>query len=98
MTYTILSLNYGLTLTGDDHPPGTCNSNNLTSDNMDYKLTEEYRDRFAMNHGERYWIDQAVRIYLERCKQELADDSIITAGYLEQLFKDINSKLDQWTD
>lgn len=51
-----------------------------------------------MNHGERYWIDQAVRIYLERCKQELADDSIITAGYLEQLFKDINSKLDQWTD
>ena len=65
---------------------------------MDYKLTEEYRDRFAMNQGERYWIDQAVRIYLERCKQELKDDSIITAGYLEQLFKDINGKLDQWTD
>jgi hypothetical protein len=65
---------------------------------MDYKFTEEYRERFAMNQGERYWIDQAVRIYLDRCKVELADDSIITAEYLELVFKDINSKLDCWTD
>ena len=65
---------------------------------MDYKFTEEYRDRFAMNQGERYWIDQAVRIYLDQAKKELTDDSIITAEYLELIFKDINSKLDQWTE
>ncbi len=65
---------------------------------MDYKLTEEYRDRFAMNQAERYWIEEAFKLYLKTAKEELKDESIITAGYLEQVFKDINSKLDCWTD
>jgi len=64
----------------------------------DYKLTEEYRERFAMNQGERYWMEEAFKHYLEAAAKELADDSIITAGYLELVFKDINSKLDCWTD
>lgn len=65
---------------------------------MEYRLTEEYRDRFAMNQGERYWIEEAFKLYLKTAKEELKDESIITAGYLEQVFKDINSKLDCWTD
>jgi hypothetical protein len=66
---------------------------------MDYKLTEEYRDRFALNEGERFWMNEAFRIYIEAAKEE-ADkpNSIITPVYIEQLFKDINSKLDCWTD
>ena len=65
---------------------------------MVYKLTEEYRDRFAMNQAERYWIEEAFKLFLKTAKEELKDESIITAGYLEQVFKDINSKLDCWTD
>ena len=65
---------------------------------MDYKLTEEYRDRFAMNQGERYWMEQAFRVYIDQAEASIPEDSIITAGYIKQLFKDIDSKLDCWTD
>ena len=63
-----------------------------------YKYTDEYRDRFAMNQGERYWMAEAFKLYIKTAKEELGDESIITAPYIEQLFKDINSKLDCWTD
>ena len=63
-----------------------------------YKLTEEYRDRFAINKGERYWIDEAFKLYIELAKKKLTDDSVITPEYIELIFKDINSKLDCWTD
>ena len=63
-----------------------------------YKLTDEYRDRFAINGGERYWMEEAFKLYIKTAKEELGDDSIITAPYIERLFKDINSKLDCWTD
>ncbi len=71
----------------------------LNTTDMEYKLTEEYRDRFAMNQGERFWMNEAFRIYIEAAKEE-ADkpNSIITPAYIEQMFKDINSKLDCWTD
>lgn len=65
---------------------------------MDYKLTEEYRDRFAMNQGERYWMEQAFTQYVAQAEASIPEDSIITAGYIKQLFKDIDSKLDCWTD
>ena len=66
---------------------------------MDYKLTEEYRDRFAMNQGERYWIEEAFKLYVQTAKEQIdPENSIISPGYIEQLFKDINSKLDCWTD
>ena len=65
---------------------------------MDYKLTEEYRDRFAMNQGERYWMQQAFAQYVAQAEASIPEDSIITAGYIKQLLKDIDSKLDCWTD
>jgi hypothetical protein len=66
---------------------------------MDYKLTEEYRERFAFNGGERYWMHEAFKLYIETAKDELAKpNSIITPAYVEQLFKDIDSKLDCWTE
>jgi hypothetical protein len=64
----------------------------------DYKFTDEYRDRFAFNQGERYWMQEAFKLYVKTAHKELGDDSIISPGYIEQLFKDINSKLDCWTD
>lgn len=64
----------------------------------DYKHTEEYRERFAFNGGERYWMEQAFRAYVDQAEASIPEDSIITAGYIKQLFKDIDSKLDCWTD
>ena len=64
----------------------------------DYKLSEEYRDRFSFNQGERYWIEEAFKLYVDQAAASIPEDSIITAGYVKQLFKDINSKLDCWTD
>ena len=64
----------------------------------DYKLSEEYRDRFSFNQGERYWINQAFELFIETAQKELPSDSIVSAGYIKMLLKDINSKLDCWTD
>ena len=42
---------------------------------------------------------EAFKLYVETAKEELTKpNSIITAGYVEQLFKDIDSKLDCWTE
>ena len=65
---------------------------------MDYKLTEEYRERFAFNGGERYWMHEAFKLYVETAKEELTKPNSITTAYVEQLFKDIDSKLDCWTE
>lgn len=67
----------------------------------DYKLTEEYRDRFALNKGERYWIEQALEHYTRAAEAEVAgpaNGGVIASGYFTQVFKDISSKLDQWTE
>jgi hypothetical protein len=70
---------------------------------MKYELTEEYRDRYGLNQGERYWIDQAVDYYLRAITAELQADEeagkpqVITSDYIRMLFDDINWKLDAWT-
>ena len=64
----------------------------------DYKFTDEYRDRFAFNGSDRYWMEEAFKHFIKTAKEELGDDSIISPAYIELLFKDINSKLDCWTD
>ena len=65
---------------------------------VQYRLSDEYRDRFALNGGERYWMEQAFELYIRTAKRELGPDSVITPEYIELIFKDINSKLDCWTD
>lgn len=65
----------------------------------DYKLSDEYRERFSFNQGERYWIEQAFELYVKTAYEQIdAETSIISPGYIKQLFKDIDSKLDCWTD
>ena len=65
---------------------------------VQYRLSDEYRDRFAFNGGERYWMEQAFELYIRTAKHELGPDSVITPEYIELVFKDIQSKLDCWTD
>ena len=66
----------------------------------DYKHTEEYRNRFALNKGERYWLEQAIEYYVRAAEADVAKNElgVIAPGYLTQLFKDIDSKLEMWTD
>ena len=65
---------------------------------VQYRLSDEYRERFAFNGGERYWMEQAFKLYIRTAKRELGPDSVITPEYIELIFKDIMSKLDCWTD
>jgi hypothetical protein len=43
-------------------------------------------------------MEEAFKLYIKTAKKELTEDSIITPAYIEQLFKDIQNKLDCWTD
>ena len=66
---------------------------------IQYRYSDEYRDRFALNGGERYWLEEAINLYIKTAEKELSmPNSIITPEYIKLLFKNINSKLDCWTD
>lgn len=66
---------------------------------VQYRYSDEYRDRFALNSGERYWLEEAINLYIKTAEKELSmPNSIITPEYIKLLFKNINSKLDCWTD
>lgn len=66
---------------------------------VQYRYSDEYRDRFALNGGERYWIQEAINLYIKTAEKELSmPNSIITPEYVKLMFKNINSKLDCWTD
>ena len=66
---------------------------------VQYRYSNEYRDRFALNGGERYWLEEAINLYIKTAEKELSmPNSIITPEYIKQVFKNINSKLDCWTD
>jgi len=66
----------------------------------DYKYTEEYRDRFALNQGEIWWITEALKLYQEEARKQIEgqERSIITADFIDNLFSDITWKLTQWTE
>jgi len=66
----------------------------------DYKYTEEYRDRFALNQGEIWWISEALKLYSDTARKQLEgqERSIITADFIDNLFSDITWKLTQWTE
>jgi len=66
---------------------------------VQYRYSDEYRDRFALNGGERYWLQEAISLYIRTAEKELSmPNSIITPEYVKLMFKNINSKLDCWTD
>ena len=66
---------------------------------VQYHFTDEYRDRFALNGGERFWLQEAINLYIKTAEKELSmPNSIITPEYVKLMFKNINSKLDCWTD
>ncbi len=66
---------------------------------VQYRYSDEYRDRFAFNGSDRYWMEEAFNLYIKTAEKELSmPNSIITPEYIKLLFKNINSKLDCWTD
>lgn len=66
---------------------------------VQYSYSDEYRSRFALNGSDRYWLEEAINLYIKTAEKELSmPNSIITPEYIKLLFKNINSKLDCWTD
>ena len=66
---------------------------------VQYRYSDEYRERFAFNGSERYWMEEAFKLFIKTAEQELEGRRlVITPAYIKQIFKDINSKLDCWTD
>lgn len=67
-----------------------------------YELSEEYRERFAFNQGERYWIQEAFDMYTKNIKEELereiakGKNPVIMPSFFDGLFETINYKLDAW--
>lgn len=68
----------------------------------DYEYSEEYRERFGFNKGERYWISEAFNFYKDHVQEELNGEieqglnPFIHPDYFNQLFKDLDGKLDMW--
>ena len=71
---------------------------------MDYKLSQEYRDRFAFNQGDIYFLKDALEYYANKVGQEIKElqdqgkRPIATPEFFEQLSEGILSKAQQWTD
>jgi hypothetical protein len=67
-----------------------------------YELSKEYRERFAFNQGERYWIQLAFDVYTKNIKEELEQEiaegknPVIMPSFFDGLFETINYKLDAW--
>jgi len=68
----------------------------------DYELSEEYRDRFSLNKGERYWMSEAFKFYKREIQEELkgmiekGERPFIHPSFFDQFFIDIENKLDMW--
>ena len=75
---------------------------NLTQ--MDYKLTQEYRDRHALNGGDLYWIKEAFASHGEAMRSEIqtmVDEGkrpIMTPEFPALMLQDILSKLEMWAE
>lgn len=75
---------------------------NLTQ--MDYKLTKEYRDRYALNGADLFWITEAFASHGEAMRSELqkmVDDGhmpFMTPEYPAFQLQDILRKLEQWSE
>lgn len=71
-------------------------------ENKDYKLSEEYRERFTFNIGERYWMEKAFDLFTQTAKEELEQEiaqganPIIAPAFFDGLFETVNYKLDAW--
>ena len=68
----------------------------------DYELSIEYRERFALNKGERYWMQEAIDLYSKMAKEELEHEieqgkrPVIAPAFFDGLFNTISGKLDAW--
>ena len=68
----------------------------------DYRFTEEYLDRFGLNKGDIYWLEQAIDCYKDKAKAELeaiiaeGGRPIMSPGFVDHLYSDILLKLEMW--
>ena len=71
---------------------------------MDYKLTQEYRDRFAFNQGDIFFLKDALEYYANKVGEEIKElqeqgkQPIATPEFFKQLADGLIDKAQQWTD
>lgn len=70
----------------------------------DYKFTQEYRERFALNNADMYLIKEALTLYADKAREEVqalekeGKRSVIGAEFYQQMANDALLKLDAWTE
>ena len=70
----------------------------------DYKFTQEYRERFAFNQGDLFFLKDALDSYAHKIGKEIREmqekgkQPIATPEFFEQLAQGLLSKAEQWTD
>ena len=71
---------------------------------MDYKLTQEYRDRFAFNQGDIYFLKEALEFWSNKVGEDInkmleeGKRPIATPEFFKQLADGLIDKAQQWTD
>lgn len=69
-----------------------------------YKYSEEYRDRFAFNGSDLYWMEEAFKLFSEQAAEEIDKAEregrrlIYTKQFFPMMFEDIIAKAEQWTN
>ena len=69
-----------------------------------YKYSEEYRDRFAFNGSDLYWMEEAFKLFSEQAAEEIDKAEregrtlIYTKQFFPMMFEDIITKAEQWTN
>lgn len=69
-----------------------------------YKLSQEYRDRFAFNQGDLFFLKDALDNYANKIGKEIREmqekgkQPIATPEFFKQLAEGLLSKAEQWTD
>ena len=69
-----------------------------------YKFTEEYRERFALNNADMYLIKEALFLYADKAREEVqalekeGKRSVIGPEFYQQMANDALLKLDAWTE
>lgn len=70
----------------------------------DYKFTQEYRERFALNNADKYLIQEALFLYADKAREEVkalqeeGKQSIISAEFYQQMANNLLLKLDAWNE
>ena len=69
-----------------------------------YKLSQEYRERFAFNKGDMFLLKEALTLYADKAREEVqalekeGKRSIIGPEFYKHMAEDLLLKAEQWLE